>query len=354
MASLPALNRQRQALPLAGRLEACSSTVAQWSRSTCNIQNMELRQSLQGHEGCVNALCWSPDGQYLFSGSDDSTICIWRAASDGSRICKIKTGFAERVFDLKVMPAPNDHLLIACSMDHSIKIFDIHRILLAASGTEGSAVIGPADFCIRTFTAHSSPVKRAAPIPDSPNQFLSCSEDGTARHYDIREPPRRSPGHPDGSRIVADYHMIHAELHALDVNPFYTHSFAVGGTMLSIMVHDLRMPRVSSMPQRRCDSCGQDVASSGCVVRLRRGRAKDRREVFEKATQNPVTGLRFSRDVPNQIIGSWCYDYVYLFDLNQSQTYMHSLAAREAPSPSKVSGDGRLARRRQQVAGVRD
>jgi WD40 repeat protein len=32
-----------------------------------------------GHSGDVNSVAYSPDGQYIVSGSDDSTVKIWDA-----------------------------------------------------------------------------------------------------------------------------------------------------------------------------------------------------------------------------------------------------------------------------------
>ncbi|KAJ2542754.1 hypothetical protein GGF49_002634 [Coemansia sp. RSA 1853] len=299
---------------------------------------MELRQSLLGHDGCVNALCWSSDGQYLFSGSDDSTICIWRAAGDGSLLARFRTGFCERVFDLKQMLAPNQNILIACSMDYTIKLFDIHAILYMANSARvaGNTTRPSADsilegnsYCVRTYAVHNGPVKRAAVIPDAPFEFLTCSEDGTVRHFDIRE---HSPSVPAGQRrriregqIVADYSSLCAEVHALDVNCFYPTVFAAGGSMTSIMVHDRRMPKYD-VPGRAVGSGScKNWASDRCIVRLRRDNPDSRSNMLEISSNETVTGLRFSRDEPNLVIASWCYDYVYLFDLNHSSAYSSAL-----------------------------
>ncbi|KAJ1964529.1 hypothetical protein GGI12_001374 [Dipsacomyces acuminosporus] len=335
---LPELRRQRQT-----NAAAIANTVREWTRNRRNMENIELHQSLVGHDGCVNALCWSHDGRYLFSGSDDSTICVWRAAGDGYLVCRLRSGFDERVFDLKILPHPNDHLLVACSMDSSVKVFDINLILAAASAAttppySGSrpsedSILSSSEFCIRTFGVHTAAVKRAATIPDSPFEFLTCSEDGTARHFDLRERPLLSRVQRSrllrGGHIVADYKDTGAELHALDVNPFIPSIFAVGGSMTSIMVHDRRMARTDSMHQR------QDQIGDKCIVRLRRGRDNERTEGLERATNRPVTALRFSRDTPNQIIGSWSYDNVYLFDLNESPTFRSSIQS-ESLLPRKI------------------
>ena len=34
-------------------------------------------KTLEGHNGCVNSVCVSPDGNLIISGSDDKTIKIW-------------------------------------------------------------------------------------------------------------------------------------------------------------------------------------------------------------------------------------------------------------------------------------
>ncbi|KAJ2078781.1 hypothetical protein H4R24_004251 [Coemansia sp. RSA 988] len=302
---------------------------------------MELHQTLLGHDGCVNALCWSSDGRYLFSGSDDATICVWRAVGDGALLCRFRTGFYERVFDLKVMPAPNGHLLVACSMDTTVKVFDVYKVLAEASSTKivfsslrqtVDTVLEGGCYCVRTFTAHTGPVKRAAIIPDSPYEFLSCSEDGTVRHFDIREHPSVSPAghrrHSKEGRIVADYHDIGAEVHALDVNIFRPAIFAAGGSLSSIMVHDRRMASTGLPRNGKSCTTFTNWAGDRCVVRLRRDRADTNDYVFEALSDEMVTGLRFLQDEPGLVVGSWSYDFIYLFDLKQSTAYTDAVSPR--------------------------
>ncbi|KAJ2659947.1 DNA polymerase zeta, partial [Coemansia sp. RSA 1200] len=50
----------------------------------------------------------------------------------------------------------------------------------------------------------------------------------------------------------------------------------------------------------------------------------------ESKSDSVVTALRFSRSNAHQVIGSWTYDHVYLFDLNQSPTFINALH-RSAP-----------------------
>ncbi|KAI9477404.1 hypothetical protein BX667DRAFT_496581 [Coemansia mojavensis] len=308
---------------------------------------MELRQTLLGHDGCVNALCWSSDGRYLFSGSDDATICIWRAAGDGSLICRFHTGFSERVFDLKAMLAPNQNVLVACSMDTTIKLFDVSRLLSLKNSAliAGNTTRPLADFtidgtacCIRTITSHGGPVKRAALIPDAPFELLSCSEDGTVRHFDIRENVFPESQRVREGRVVADYRNIGAAIHALDVNVFHPTVFAAGGSMTSIVVHDRRMPGFEALSWGKQHRHRIERQGNECFVRLRRD--KSAAGDSETLSDETVTGLRFSRDEPNLVIGSWCYDYIYLFDLNRSDTY--STALDLAASGSMGAGGDKL------------
>ncbi|KAJ1676439.1 hypothetical protein EV182_008189, partial [Spiromyces aspiralis] len=41
-------------------------------------ERLGVKQVLDGHHGCVNALAWNEDGSMFVSGSDDRRLCIWQ------------------------------------------------------------------------------------------------------------------------------------------------------------------------------------------------------------------------------------------------------------------------------------
>ena len=68
---------------------------------------------LIGHKYYVRSVVFSPNGEYLASGSDDSTIGVW-SISSGERI-KTLTGHSSPV--LSVVFSPNGEYLASGSYD---------------------------------------------------------------------------------------------------------------------------------------------------------------------------------------------------------------------------------------------
>jgi predicted NACHT family NTPase len=122
-------------------------------------------RTLSGHTDWVNSVAFSPNGQFLASGSDDKTIKLWDVAT-GSLV-RTLAGHSSIV--TSVAFSPDGQFLASGSWDTTIKLWEV------ASGRE-----------VRTLTGHTGWVLSVAFSPDG--QFLaSGSGDKTIKLWDISD-----------------------------------------------------------------------------------------------------------------------------------------------------------------------
>ena len=76
---------------------------------------------LIGHNNYVSSVVFSPNGEYLASGSWDNTIGVWRVSS-GERI-KTLTGHSDYV--TSVVFSPNGEYLASGSWDNTIGVWRV-------------------------------------------------------------------------------------------------------------------------------------------------------------------------------------------------------------------------------------
>lgn len=121
----------------------------------------------------------------------------------------LSTGHTANIFSTKFMPHSNDSTLVTCAGDGEVRVFDIER---AATTSLESSVRGQRfdnryrgvkyysqnNTNGRVYKSHGDRVKRIV-TESSPHLFLTCSEDGEVRQFDLRLPSSAYPA-PRGSR----------------------------------------------------------------------------------------------------------------------------------------------------------
>uniref|UniRef100_A0A182Q8P8 CAF1B/HIR1 beta-propeller domain-containing protein n=1 Tax=Anopheles farauti TaxID=69004 RepID=A0A182Q8P8_9DIPT len=107
----------------------------------CGTINLELAADLTRHQRAVNVVRWSPSGELLASGDDESVIFIWKQKGDSETLnildatneqdketwltLKILRGHMEDVYDLSW--SANSQFLISGSVDNTAIVWDVLR-----------------------------------------------------------------------------------------------------------------------------------------------------------------------------------------------------------------------------------
>jgi len=156
-----------------------------------------LQRTLIGHTSSLNSVSYSPDGNYLASGSSDGTIKIWNV-NDGSLI-RTLTGHIGYVYSVSYSPDGN-YLASGSIIDGTIKIWNVN---------DGSL--------IRTLTGHTNGVNSVSYSPNG-NYIASGSYDKTIKIWNVNDGSliRSLTGldnssvlavsySPDGSQIAGGY-----------------------------------------------------------------------------------------------------------------------------------------------------
>jgi WD repeat-containing protein 61 len=121
----------------------------------------KIHQTLQGHEGTVFCIAFSPCGKFLLSGGKDATLRIWELAS-GKEINKINAHW----FHIHSMAfSPDGTKLVSSSLDKTIRVW----------GWDNMNLIKVIDRA--KYNAHTNSVNKVLWIDSK--QFISCSDDRT-------------------------------------------------------------------------------------------------------------------------------------------------------------------------------
>ncbi|KIP04882.1 hypothetical protein PHLGIDRAFT_108939 [Phlebiopsis gigantea 11061_1 CR5-6] len=180
-----------------------------------------------GHTGCVNALSWARDGEVLLSAGDDTTVHVWKIDSaitttDYPFVCDavIRTGHHGNIFNAQLLP--HSSRIATVARDGQVRIADVGDLVRQAV-TGRQAIYTPRQTNCRVLRCHSDSVKRII-TEDSPDLFLTVSEDGAVRQHDLRTHHVCS----DRQCPAPLVHMRHG-LSSISLSPLTPYQFVIGG-----------------------------------------------------------------------------------------------------------------------------
>ncbi|KAJ4374266.1 hypothetical protein N0V83_003007 [Neocucurbitaria cava] len=316
------------------------------------VDDMDIVDELGGHHGCVNALSWSTSGRLLASGSDDHRINIhsYHPESSTSQFdltTSIVTGHRSNIFSVKFMPYSNDRTIVSATDD--VRIFDIehsgHSALSSGSRRQtgrrstrmapDGVTLTEGDTNAKTFRCHSDTVKRIV-TEDNPFYFLTCSNDGDVRQWDVRQPSKAYP--PARDSMIPSWArdtdasdsvpppLISYSRHGLDLNtvscsPSQPHYIALGGAHLHCFLHDRRMLGRDRNRERgsRLSSPANwsehDDALLGTATQCVKKFAPNGKQRMKRNDGGHITACKISDAYPNELIVSWSQDHIYGFDM---------------------------------------
>lgn len=317
------------------------------------VDDLDIVNELEGHNGCVNALSWSTSGRLLASGSDDHRINIHSyqpesSTSQFSLTTSIMTGHRSNIFSVKFMPYSNDRTIVSATDD--VRIFDIEHSGHSAFGSgitrpgtsrrsigmaRDSLTLTEGDTNAKAFRCHTDTVKRIV-TEDNPFYFLTCSNDGDVRQWDIRQPSRAYPPAKDtmAPRWARDedasddvppplisYSRYGLDLNTISCSPSQPHYIALGGAHLHCFLHDRRMlgrdrnreraSRLSS-PSNWTDNDDDLLGQATQCVKKFAPNGKPR---MKRNDTGHITACKISDAYPNELVVSWSQDHIYSFDM---------------------------------------
>lgn len=102
---------------------------------------LDLAADLTRHQRAVNVVKFSPNGELLASGDDESVVFIWKQKSDSEPVnildttndqdkevwitLKVLRGHMEDIYDLSW--SPNSSFLVSGSVDNSAMVWDVQK-----------------------------------------------------------------------------------------------------------------------------------------------------------------------------------------------------------------------------------
>lgn len=340
------------------------------------IDDLDIVNELDGHTGCVNALSWSKTGNLLASGSDDQHINIHAYQPSNSEehfklTTTVATGHTQNIFSVKFMPGHGDRTVVSAAGDGEVRVFDLEYAgrtreatassLYASEGRRrrgrntlynGVRYLSDGDTDARVYRSHGDRVKRIV-TESSPHLFLTCSEDGEVRQWDLRQPSSAYPRPRGGRHASSDdgdvppplisYKRYGLDLNTISCSASQPHYIALGGAHLHCFLHDRRMTGRDRLQEAGRSSSKSPSSEDGAMhraTRCVRKFAPNGQQRMKRTENGHITACKISDARPDEMIVSWSGDHIYSFDLVRSPDADEATA----PTDAELAGQSRRAK----------
>lgn len=284
----------------------------------------------------------------------------------------VATGHRANIFSVKFMPHSNDRTLITCAGDSQVRVFDIEysssnndaraTSAFAASARsrrfndffEGVRYLSEGNTNARIYRSHADRVKRIV-TESSPYLFLTCSEDGEVRQWDLRQPSSAYPPPRGGQGFMAyrpglehddsnvpppliSYKKFSLDLNTISCSPSQPHYIALGGAHMHCFLHDRRMLGRDTLAERGTPDVSTPSVGSiedemmGKATRCVRRFGPRGKRRMRHLDDGHITACKISDANPDEMIVSWSGDHIYSFDLIRSPDVRESLPEEKSSS----------------------
>lgn len=281
------------------------------------------------------------------------------------------------------MPHSNDRTLVTAAGDHEIRVFDLEHSGPAAEASSASALasqdrrrgrnvfhsgvryLSDGNTNCRVYRSHGDRVKRIV-TESSPHLFLTCSEDGEVRQWDLRQPssayppPRGRYGGEDSGSVpppLISYKRCYIDLNTISCSPSQPHYIALGGAHLHCFLHDRRMTgrdkllERGALPSLLGNGLDTEDDLMGQATQCVRKFAPGGKSKMRSTDNGHITACKISDANPNEIIVSWSGDHIYSFDMLRSPDASEAISDAQTVLPStsnhraRESGDRKRKRK---------